>query len=187
MRALSFASNREKEPPMRRFAPLVVAIAISVFGVVFAQSGPQKPARPPALAMYELYAQRVLTAADQLPPEAYASRLAPGVRSFAEAVGHTIDTNFGVCAGARGLESPKKRVNHEQSFAAKTELLNALRAAVAYCTPFVAEAAAAWTHASDLNFINTHNAQMLVIMDAQLIAQGLVPAKGSEAAAPVKK
>jgi hypothetical protein len=145
------------------------------------------PPKPPALTMYELYAQRIVTTADTMPEDAYENRLAPGVRSFAEAVGHTIDTNFGVCAGARRLESPKKGIDHERSVRGKADLVFALREAIAYCTAFVAEAAAAGTHASDVEFVNAHNAQMLVLMDAQLISRGLTPAKGSEAAAPVRK
>jgi hypothetical protein len=166
------------------------SVLVAPAGIV-AQTPATPPAQPAAkplvVRLFESYSQRVLTAAEAMPEEAYESRLAPGVRSFAEAVGHSVDTNFGVCAGARSQDSPKKGINHEQSVHGKTALLTALRDAFAYCTPFVAEAAAAGTHASDVAFVNTHNAQMLVLMEAQLIARGLTPAKGSEAVAPVKK
>jgi hypothetical protein len=164
---------------------LVVSASFSI--AAFAQSPAPAAAKSPALAMYERHGERMIAAAQLMPEEAYSARLAPGVRSFAEAIGHSIDTNFGVCAGARKLESPKKGINHEQSIAAKADLLPALKDAIAYCAPFVVEAVAAGTHTSDITFLNVHNGQMVVLMDAQLIARGLAPAKGSEAAAPEKK
>jgi hypothetical protein len=172
---------------MRRVFQVLTLASFGFGSAAASAQSPPSPAKPPAVGRYDLYTQRVLSAADLMPAEAYDSRLAPGVRSFGEAVGHSIDTNFGVCAGARRLESPKKGINHEQSIHGKAELVAALREAVAYCSAFVAQAAAAGTHESDLAFLNTHNAQMLVLMEAQLIGRGLTPAKATEAAAPVKK
>ncbi|HET9370871.1 MAG TPA: DinB family protein [Vicinamibacterales bacterium] len=139
---------------------------------------------------FELLQKRALAAAEEMPEEGYAARAVPAVRTLGEAVGHSIDTNFGVCAGARGLESPKKGTNHEKAAMTKATLVATLRESFEYCRAFVADAAATQARPTDVTFLLTHNAQMLTIMEMQLIARGVsIPASEAAvpAAAPIKK
>jgi hypothetical protein len=136
---------------------------------------------------FELLQKKAIAAAEAMPDEGLSVRAVAGVRTLAEAVGHSVDTNFGVCAGARGVESPKKGTNHERAAMGKADLLTALRDSFEYCRSFVGDAAAVQARPTDVTFLLTHNAQMLTIMEMQLIARGVKIETSEAAPSPIKK
>ena len=150
---------------------------------------PSSPESPPVLKAFDSFQKRVLAAAESMPEDGYAARALTGVKTMAEAVGHGVDTNFGLCAGARGIESPKKGTNHERATMSKTDLVGALRDSFEYCRGFLTDAAAVQARPTDVTFLLTHNAQMLTVMEMQLIARGITVANSEAAPSPppVKK
>src|SRR5690606_1505080 len=77
-----------------------------------AQSAPQAPApttpRSALQASFALVRKTTMSMVELMPEAGYASRVSEPARSFGEVVGHMIDTNFGVCAGARKIDNPRK-------------------------------------------------------------------------------
>ena len=70
-------------------------------------------------------------AAASMPADEYGFKPTPPVRSFAELLGHVINTNFFFCSQAKGERSPAA-TNYEK-VADKAALVKALTDALAYC------------------------------------------------------
>jgi hypothetical protein len=82
-------------------------------------------------AMHATIRRNIAEAAEAMPAADYAFRPTPQVRSFAELVGHVINTNFFFCSQARGEAMPSN-INHEQT-RDKSALVTALTESLAYC------------------------------------------------------
>lgn len=74
----------------------------------------------------------VIAAAEKMPEESYSFKPTPDVRSFGQLVGHLADSQYFFCALATGETKPASGV--EKSKTGKTELIAALKEAVAYCS-----------------------------------------------------
>src|SRR5262245_19185290 len=94
-------------------------------------------------AMHATIRRNIAEAAEVMPAGDYAFRPTPQVRSFAELVGHVVNTNFFFCSQARGEAMPSD-TNHEQT-RDKTALVKALTESLAYCD-------AAYAATTDTNF-----------------------------------
>lgn len=114
----------------------VMAIApLSLLG----QEKPQAPAAPPAnpitvseKGLYLFMTNSVVRAAEKMPEENYAFKPTPEVRSFGQLVGHVADANYMFCATASGEANPNKNI--EKTKTSKSDLVAAVKDAVAYCS-----------------------------------------------------
>jgi len=70
-------------------------------------------------------------AAAAMPPEEFAFKPTPDVRSFAELIGHLVNTNFIMCSQVKGEKSPGTQ-NYEK-VTDKAALVKALDDALTYC------------------------------------------------------
>ena len=84
-----------------------------------------------AKTMHASVRRNLAEAAAAMPPEEYAFKPTPEVRSFGEVVGHVVNANYFFCAQARGEKSPGTQ-NYEK-VADKAALVKALNDALAYC------------------------------------------------------
>jgi hypothetical protein len=132
---------------------------------------PAAAAKPPVpVAVLDQTRKAYLAAAEAMPEADYQLRLAPGVRSFAEVIGHAVDTNFGVCAGARRLESPRKGQRTEGVVTARPDLLRLLGESFDYCREY---AGAEKNPSSDLLFLISHNARGIGFLEMYLRHNGI--------------
>ncbi len=101
-----------------------------------------------AKTMHGTVRRNLAEAAVAVPPDEYAFKPTPDVRSFAELIGHVINANFLFCAQAKGEKSPGAQ-NYEK-VTDKTALVKALDDALAYCD-------GVYEATSDANFQNLVN------------------------------
>jgi hypothetical protein len=168
-----------------------IVIALAMTAAASAAQSPQTPAAPPAKPVkpvlqtsYEYTRKGMIDAAELMPEEGYAARASAAAKSFGEIVGHAVLTNFGVCAGGRKEENPKKGIDFEATVTAKAELVELLKASFAYCDPLFEKADGA--PGSDALFLITHDQRMIGILESYLQTRGLA-LTSSEIAKPKKK
>jgi len=70
-------------------------------------------------------------AAEKMPEEEYGFKPDPGVRSFAEIIGHIADANYLFCSPVLGEKNPSPDI--EKTKKTKAELTTALHDSFAYC------------------------------------------------------
>jgi DinB superfamily len=115
----------------------------AVPGAVLAQGSRSAPAQTPAAApanpisgsqskMYIMLSSMVVAGAEKMPEENYSLKPTPEVRSFGQLVGHLADSQYLFCSSVRG--ETKHPSGTEKSKTSKTELIAALKNAVAYCS-----------------------------------------------------
>jgi hypothetical protein len=159
-----------------RLTGLVPAIASVAFASSLAAQQPAestaRAARHPIAVAYDTYKKRMMAYADSMPADEYTTRIAQGTKSYDEIIGHTIETNFGVCAGVRKETSPKKGQKFEAVVTAKPELSALLQASHEYCDPLFSQLAHGTMASSDLTFLPTHTAQMTALMESYLAFRG---------------
>lgn len=157
-----------------RVEGLLCAIAVVTMAALpQAQSAPPapKPSKPVVLGSYEYTRKGMIEAAELMPEAGYGLRSSDEAKSFGEIVGHAVLTNFGVCAGARGEENPKKGIDFEATVTAKAELVTLLKASFAFCDAAMAKADPAPT--GDLLFTIVHNQRMLGALEGYLLSKHL--------------
>lgn len=124
----------------RRMCSLFTALA-TVPLIVLAQGSTSAPAQAPAPAnpisasqskMYTMLSSIVVAAAEKMPEENYSFKPTADVRSFGQLVGHLADSQYFFCSSAAGKSKPPTEI--EKSKTGKTELIAALKEAVAYCS-----------------------------------------------------
>jgi uncharacterized damage-inducible protein DinB len=153
-----------------------------------------------ARAMHATIRRDLSEAADAMPPEEFAFKPTPQVRSFGELVGHVANANFFFCAQAKGEKSPAT-ANYEKA-ADKAAILKGLNDSLAYCD-------GAYTATTDANFQEpvqmmgpgagktargmllmfntTHNNEHYGNLIVYLRLKGHVPPSTARAAAAAKK
>lgn len=107
----------------------------------------QQPAPPPTAPAnplssdvqmaFEYLANAIVASAEKMPAQDYAFKPVPEVRSFAQILGHIADSQYSMCAAARGVSRPEIQV--EKTKTAKADLVAALKEAVAFCKPAYAD------------------------------------------------
>ena len=88
---------------------------------------PEKPMASADLAAFYI-PDPILKAAQQMPEEFYTFRPTPEVRSFGELIAHIAESNFVMCAIAKGEEPPMSKV-----VPTKTDVIEALKKSFDYC------------------------------------------------------
>ena len=102
-----------------------------------AQESPAAPAAPanPISAsergFYGLVSGEVVAAAEKMPEQNYSFRPTPDVRTFGQLVGHVADAQYNFCGMVAGEQPSTKSI--ESTTTSKTDLVSALKGAVAYC------------------------------------------------------
>jgi uncharacterized damage-inducible protein DinB len=96
-----------------------------------------------AKVMHATVRRNLAEAAEAMPPDEYAFKPTPDVRSFSEVVGHVVNANFFFCAQAKGEKSPGTQ-NYEK-LTDKSALVKALNDSLAYCDT-------AYNEMTDANF-----------------------------------
>jgi uncharacterized damage-inducible protein DinB len=102
--------------------------------VILAQTAATAPANPLTSSekgFYSVVSGQAIAAAEKMPEENYAFKPVPEVRSFGQLVGHLADAQYGFCSTAGGESGSPKNI--EKTVTTKTELVAALKEAVAYC------------------------------------------------------
>lgn len=84
-----------------------------------------------AKAMHATVRRDLAEAAESMPAEDYAFKPTPQVRSFAELVGHVINTNFFFCSQANATASPS--TTNFEKVADKAALVKGMLDSLAYC------------------------------------------------------
>ena len=79
---------------------------------------------------YELVKNNIIKAAEKMPAEHYGLKPVPEVRTFGEIVGHIADAQYLFCSQIKG-EQKKSEV--EKTVTGKAPMVEALKAAFAYC------------------------------------------------------
>lgn len=81
--------------------------------------------------LYDMVKDYILRAADKMPEEMYSFRPTPEVRSFGQLLGHIADAQYLFCSAV--LEKPNPRPGIEKTKTSKSDLIQALKEAFAYC------------------------------------------------------
>jgi uncharacterized damage-inducible protein DinB len=126
----------------RRLYFLFTALA-AVPGAALGQGSRSVPAQAQAAApanpisasqnkMYTMLSSMVVAAAEKMPEENYSFKPTPDVRSFGQLVGHLADSQYFFCSSVAGETKPPSGI--EKSKTSKTDLVAALKEAVAYCS-----------------------------------------------------
>jgi uncharacterized damage-inducible protein DinB len=114
---------------------LLFLVLSAVPGAVLAQASRSAPANPISASqskMYTMLSSMVVAAAEKMPEENYSFKPTPDVRSFGQLVGHLADSQYFFCSSVTGETKPPGGI--EKSKTSKTELIAALKNAVAYCS-----------------------------------------------------
>jgi uncharacterized damage-inducible protein DinB len=84
-------------------------------------------------SVYGIAKTNVLKAADKMPEASYAFKPSNDVRSFGEIVGHVADSQYLFCSAVKGEPKGPDSLVVEKTKKTKTELVAALKEAIAYC------------------------------------------------------
>lgn len=127
---------------IRRLSFLFVSLAavpVSVLAQGSTAGSAQREAPAPAnpistseAKVYTMLSGVLVAAAEKMPEENYSFKPTADVRSFGQIVGHLADSQYYFCAQASGEEQRAGSV--EKTKTGKTELIAALKDAVAYCS-----------------------------------------------------
>ena len=112
----------------------VTAVPLALIGQDKPQGPPPSPANPITASekgLYSFISGAVISAAQKMPEENYSFKPTSDVRSFGQLVGHVADASYMFCSQASGEANPMKDI--EKTKTSKTDLVAAVKDAVAYC------------------------------------------------------
>jgi uncharacterized damage-inducible protein DinB len=81
--------------------------------------------------LHTTVANNLIRAAEKMPEDKYAFKATDEVRSFAQLIGHVSDAQYTFCSIAMGQQPSPRGI--EKSKSAKSDLVQALKDAVAFC------------------------------------------------------
>jgi uncharacterized damage-inducible protein DinB len=113
-------------------SPLFVAALLLISAGASAQTPDPNPYTTAIRQQHRRIDNIVIRAAEKVPEDLYAFKPAPGVRSFAEMVGHIVDAHYLLCRAAHENVFEIKR-EYEQKPGTKADLIAALKKSIAYC------------------------------------------------------
>ena len=139
----------------------------------------------------------VIAAAEKMPEESYSFKPAPDVRTFGQLVGHLADSQYYFCALASGETKPAGGV--EKSKTSKTDLVAALKEAVAYCRS--AYAGMTDSKGAEMVKLMNHDFARLIVLSANtahdyehygnmatyMRMKGIVPPTSEKSSGPERK
>lgn len=87
-------------------------------------------------AQHNLIKGNLLKTAEKVPESVWTFRPTPEVRTFAQIMGHIVDSSLGICGAGAGEKAVP--VNAEKTLTTKADLSKALADAMAYCDKIIA-------------------------------------------------
>jgi uncharacterized damage-inducible protein DinB len=105
---------------------LVLCLFLSI--AAYAQENPLSLFSKRAYGQMKIW---LLASAEKMPEANYSFQPTDSVRSFGQILGHTADAQYLFCSIVLGEKSPAPKI--EQTKTAKTDLIDALKGAFAYC------------------------------------------------------
>src|SRR5258708_31753474 len=111
---------------------LVLALVITVIGggTLRAQDSPLSA---DLKKDYKSIRDSFMRAAEKMPEAEYGFKPSPDVRSFGQQVAHVADDQYNLCAPAKGETRKAAYREIENTLSKKTDLVDALKKAFAYC------------------------------------------------------
>ncbi len=176
----------QKEISLKTFAAkTALLLALPLTGVALWAQSPADPLSAGNRYMYSMVKSNLLKGAEEMPDANYDWKPAKDVRTFGQLVGHVADAQYEFCAPVLGENPPSSSV--EKSMTAKADLVQALKAAFAYCD--TAYKGLTDAHAADivnffgnkttklslLSFSTAHDDEHYGNMVTYLRMKGLVP------------
>jgi uncharacterized damage-inducible protein DinB len=173
---------------MFRSCTALVALTLASAIVALAQTPAAPPANPLSAGQKMIYgyvSDIVVRSAEKMPEENYGFKPTPDVRSFGQIIGHVADAQYMFCSAVLGEKSPGLAI--EKTKTTKTDLVQALKDAVAYCNKAydgMTDATATQTvnvmggdqaKLSVLSFNNVHTIEHYGNLVTYLRLKGLVP------------
>lgn len=94
---------------------------------------------------FDVFSNYILMAAEMMPESSYGFRPTPDVRTFGEQINHATGAHYSFC-GQAGMPPGVTRQSppNLREVTAKAEIVQALRASIAYCDGVLAAATEAW-------------------------------------------
>lgn len=138
---------------IRRLIPILALSAVATPAA--AQNQAVNSVKP----LYDQVKGWIIASAEKVPEADYSFKPTPEVRSFGQLVGHVANASYMFCSGALGSQSPSQQDLEELT--SKAELVEAVKAAFAYC-----DEAYAMTDAKALesvDFFNQTNNRLWVL------------------------
>lgn len=113
---------------------LTTALVVASLCAVGAQ-GPaaQNPIAGGQKMLFSMVKNNIIRSAEKMPEENYAFKPTPEVRSFGQLIGHVADSQYMFCSAVLGKPNPALGI--EKSKTTKTDLVQAVRDAFAFCDP----------------------------------------------------
>ena len=129
---------------MTRPSPCFVTLglAVTLAASTLAQA-PAQPRPPETLALflqgqYAMLKRNITGSVEKMPAEHFSFRPTPDVRTYAEQLGHVIDTQYFFCNAVKGGANPATGKDFEK-IADKAAMLQAVKDSFAYCDDVFAE------------------------------------------------
>ena len=109
-----------------------IALLFSVAALSVMAQTPENPMSTAIKNQYNTGKNNLTRAAEKMPEESYSFKPTDDVRSFGQMIGHVANAQYMFCSSALGEANPNK-ANIEQTKTSKTDLVQALKDAFAYC------------------------------------------------------
>ena len=117
---------------IRRTRLRIILFTVSVFTASALAQAPNANNLPAATkGMYMLVRNNLVKSAEKMPEENYSFRPTPDVRTYGQIIGHVADAQYLFCSAALGEKNPEPGI--EKSKTSKSDLIQALNDAFAYC------------------------------------------------------
>lgn len=117
---------------MTAMAALTILTMLSIRATP-AQTSASNPISTSVAQDYRTVRDYVLRSAEKMPADKYSFRPTQEVRTFAQQIAHIADDQYNLCAPARDETRDAAYRAIETSLSTKTELIAALKSALAYC------------------------------------------------------
>jgi uncharacterized damage-inducible protein DinB len=119
---------------MNRLLVATLTAAVMLLAPTLAHA--QNPFIDSVKAQHNLVKGNLLKTAEKVPENVWSFKPTPEVRTFAQIMGHIVDSSLGICGAAAGEKAVP--VNAEKTMSTKADLSKALADALAFCDKVIA-------------------------------------------------
>ena len=122
---------------MTRTAATIPTLLLTIAASGLSAQTPPRPRPPDTFSMF-LQAQyaglkrNIIGSAEKMPAEHFSFKPSPDVRTYAEQLGHIIDTQYFFCNAVKGGQNPGNGKDFEK-ITERAEMVQAVKQAFAYC------------------------------------------------------
>jgi len=121
---------------MNRLLVAALTATVLVFAPTLVRAQAANPFMDSVKAQHNLVKGNLLKTAEKVPENVWSFKPTPEVRTFAQIMGHIIDSSLGICGAAAGEKAVP--VNAEKTMSTKADLSKALADALAFCDKVIA-------------------------------------------------